>query len=96
MLDKNSESLSDYTIALLWWVNSFWWDYIKYAEALFSNEKDEKIKSEKIKDFLMNSKEYYLQLQHRVNSDTDNIWIPYISYNISNMIAKIVQNSVIK
>lgn len=46
--------------AIYGWVESFWWDYLKYLDALY--EWDE----EKIEEFLQWSKKYYDFLENKL------------------------------
>ena len=97
-------NIHDSTRAYLWWINAFEWDYLKYAEALYS-DKDCKVfypnwyteekKEELINNFLLNSKEYARFLQSKVNNE-ENFELSIIVNDISKIINDIIIFSPIK
>jgi len=88
-----------YTVAYLWGINAFKWDYIKYAEALYSNKEckqyypdwySEEKKEELITNFLSKSNKYYDQLQYRVNQLPADWWIWNLTNDIVVFVWKII------
>ena len=83
-------------IAIYWWVNAFRNDYIKYAEAIFSEEVNEEVKNKKIEEFLRESKDYYKQLECEIKYDYIDNNFSHVSGIICSYVIKILQINPIK